>query len=168
MKRFLSLALALVLGVTLCLGLAAVPVLAMGGGGGNGADNESAKAKKTNPDFVQAKGLIEASNYAAAIPLLQAVVAAEPKNADAFNYLGYSQRKLGDRQAALTNYLRAIVLKPEHLGANEYLGELYLEMGQLDKAQERLKVLDDACFWGCEEYRELKAAIKAYRAKASS
>ena len=162
MKRFLSLVLALGLGVTLSLGSAAGPVLAMGGGGG------SATAKKTNPDYLRAKGLIAASKYAAAVPLLQAVVATEPKNADAFNYLGYSQRKLGDRQAAMTNYLRALALKPEHLGANEYLGELYLEMGQFEKAQERLKVLDGACFFGCEEYRELKAAIKAYRAKASS
>ena len=162
MKRFLSLVLALGLGVTLSLGPAAGPVLAMGGGGG------SATAKKTNPDYLRAKGLIAASKYAAAVPLLQAVVATEPKDADAFNYLGYSQRKLGDRQAALTNYLRALALKPEHLGANEYLGELYLEMGQFEKAQERLKVLDGACFFGCEEYRELKAAIKAYRAKTSS
>ncbi len=162
MKRFLSLALALGLGVTLSLGPAAGPVLAMGGG------NDSATENKTNPDYVRAKDLIKAWNYAAAVPLLQAVVAADAKNADAFNYLGYSQRKLGDRQAALTNYLRALALKPEHLGANEYLGELYLEMGQFEMAQERLKVLDGACFFGCEEYRELKAAIKAYRAKASS
>ncbi len=26
-------------------------------------------------------------------------------------------------------------MEPEHLGANEYLGELYLEMKQKDKAQ---------------------------------
>ncbi len=162
MKRFLSLALALGLGVTLSLGPAAGPVLAMGGG------NDSATAKKTNPDYVRAEKLIAASDYAAAVPLLQAVVAAEPKNADAFNDLGYSQRELGDRQAALTSYLKAIELKPKHLGANEYLGELYLEMGQLEKARKRLKVLDGACFFGCEEYRDLKAAIKAYRAKSTS
>ncbi|MEE8535919.1 MAG: tetratricopeptide repeat protein, partial [Kiloniellales bacterium] len=135
---------------------------AMGGG------IDSATAKKTNPDYVRAKDLIKAWNYAAAVPLLQAVVAAEPKNPDAHNDLGYSQRKLGDRQAALTSYLKAIELKPKHLGANEYLGELYLEMGQLEKAQGRLEVLDGACFFGCEEYRDLKAAIKAYRAKSTS
>ena len=41
-------------------------------------------------------------------------------------------------------------------------------MGQLDKARERLDVLDSACFFGCEEYRELKAAIKAYEKKVGS
>lgn len=166
MRRFLSLALALGLGMTMSLGPAAGPVLAMGGG--NGGDNGKTAAKKTNPEYVRAKKLIAASDYAAAVPLLQAVVVAEPRNADAHNDLGYSQRKLGDRRAALTSYLKALELKPKHLGANEYLGELYLEMGQLDMAQKRLKVLDRACFFGCEEYRELKAAIKAYLAKASS
>jgi hypothetical protein len=38
-------------------------------------------------------------------------------------------------------------------------------MGQLDKAKERLKVLDGACFFGCEEYTDLKEAISAYEAK---
>lgn len=38
----------------------------------------------------------------------------------------------------------------------------------MDKAKERLKVLDDACFFGCDEYRELKAKIKIYQAKAGS
>ena len=111
---------------------------------------------------------MEAGKYAAAIPLLQKTVAKESKNADAYNLLGYSHRNLGDVEAALTHYGRALELDPKHRGANEYLGELYLELGRLDEAQERLAVLDKACFFGCEEYRELKGLIAAYQAKTGS
>ncbi len=50
-----------------------------------------------------------------------------------------------------------------HRGANEYLGELYLQTGDLAKAKERLEKLDDICFFGCGEYNDLKAAIEAYK-----
>ncbi len=111
---------------------------------------------------------MEAGKYAAANPLLQKTVAKESKNADAYNLLGYSHRKLGDVEMAMAHYGRALELDPKHRGANEYLGELYLELGRLDEAQERLAVLDKACFFGCEEYRELKGLIAAYQAKTGS
>ena len=124
-----------------------------------GGSNDSASMK--NADYAQATKLIQAGDFGAAVPLLQKVVTADP------NYLGYSERKQGHMDAAMAHYMKALSLKPEHRGANEYLGELYLEMGQLDKAKERLDVLDKACFFGCEEYRELKEKIKDYQAKAS-
>jgi len=117
-----------------------------------------------NPDLAQAQKLIDSDDYAGAIPLLEKVLAADPKNADALNNLGYSQRKLGDREMALKNYEAALAIDPEHLGANEYLGELYLEMDQLDKAEARLAVLDKACLFGCEEYSDLEESIEAYKA----
>ena len=116
-----------------------------------------------NKDLAAAVTLIEKGGYAEALPLLEKAVAAEPKNADAYNYLGYSHRKLGDREKAFVFYRKALEIKPRHLGANEYLGELYLEMGELQKAEERLAVLDKACFFGCDEYSDLKEAIEAYK-----
>ena len=116
-----------------------------------------------NRDLAAAEKLIYKGNYAEAIPLLEKAIAAEPKNADAYNYLGYSHRKLGDREKALVFYTKALEIKPRHLGANEYLGELYLEQGELEKAEERLAVLDKACFFGCDEYTELKESIEAYK-----
>ncbi len=116
-----------------------------------------------NRDLAEAVKLIDKWDYAKAIPLLEKVVAAEPKNADAYNYLGYSHRKLGNRDKALAFYSKALEIKPRHLGANEYLGELYLEQGQLEKAEERLAVLDKACFFGCDEYSDLKKAIEDYK-----
>ena len=118
-----------------------------------------------NEDLVRGAALIEQGKYAEAIPLLRRATAAEPKNADAYNYLGFTHRKLGDREVALGYYQKALDIMPRHLGANEYLGELYLEMGELEKAEERLDVLDWACLFGCEEYTDLKNAIKAYKAR---
>ena len=157
MTGFMRLSLAL----ALCGALGAGQALAFGGGGGT-------SAKEDNPDYAQAVKLVDAGDYAGAIPLLEKSIAADPTNADAHNYLGFSHRKLGNVDVALTHYGKALELNPKHRAANEYLGELYLDLGQLDKAKERLAVLDGACFFGCEEYRELKAKIKAYQAKASS
>jgi tetratricopeptide (TPR) repeat protein len=138
------------------LSLAGGPVLAAGGGGGSSTKD---------PNYTKAEQFIEAGKYADAIHLLEKVVAANDKSADAFNYLGYSYRQLGRFDAALEHYQAALRLEPEHLGANEYLGEMYLQLGELEKAEERLKVLDGACFFGCEEYSELKKAIADYKAR---
>ena len=76
-----------------------------------------------------------------------------------------SQRKLKRFDEALVNYQKALAIEPEHRGANEYLGELYLQTGQLDKAVERLKVLDEACYFGCDEFDQLEQAIENYRSE---
>ncbi len=149
-----------ILTLALCLILGAGQALAISGGSKTGSAQ--------NPDYARAVKLFEGGDYAGAIPLLRKTVAADSGHADADTLLGFSHRKLGDVEAALTHYGKALALKPKHRGANEYLGELYLELGDLAKAEERLKVLDKACFFGCEEYSELKANIKAYIAQAGS
>ncbi len=111
-----------------------------------------------------AEKAIKAGNYNRAIDLLKKVVAKDSQNADAWNYLGFSQRKLKRFDQALGAYGKALAIDPEHRGANEYLGELYLQTGDLAKAKERLKKLDDICTFGCEEFDDLKQAIKAYEA----
>ena len=111
---------------------------------------------------------IEAGNYQRAIELLQKTVARDSQNADAWNYLGLSQRKLKRFDQAFGAYQKALAIDPDHRGANEYLGELYLQTGDLEKAKERLKKLDDVCFLGCDEFDDLKQAIKAYEASHKS
>ena len=111
-----------------------------------------------------AEKAVKAGNYNRAIELLQKVVAGDSQNANAWNYLGFSQRKLKKFDQALGAYQKALAIDPEHRGANEYLGELYLQTGNLAKAKERLKKLDDVCTFGCEELDDLKQAIKAYEA----
>jgi tetratricopeptide (TPR) repeat protein len=54
---------------------------------------------------------------------------------EAWNYLGYSQRKLGDYQAALSAYDRALSLKPDYAQAIEYRGHAYLGLNRLAEAK---------------------------------
>lgn len=126
---------------------------------------DSNPAPKVSGDYQRGVKAVRTGNYGAALPLLQNVVSKNPRNADAWNFIGYSHRKLKRFVQALMAYQKALAIKPDHRGANEYIGELYLETGKPEKARERLKVLDSACFFGCEEFDELKAAIAAYEAK---
>ena len=112
--------------------------------------------------------LIDADDYEMAISELEMALGKSPDDADLLNLLAYSQRKLMRFDEALVNYQKALKIEPEHRGANEYLGELYLQLGQLDDALERLQVLDDACFFGCGEFDELEEEIGIYRSKNSS
>ncbi|MDJ0776416.1 MAG: tetratricopeptide repeat protein [Gammaproteobacteria bacterium] len=107
--------------------------------------------------------LIEASEYEQAIEKLAVALQDSPQDADLLNLYAFSNRKLARFDVALEHYMKALAVEPEHRGANEYLGELYLQMGELDKAEERLVVLDDACFFGCREYDMLEQAIREYR-----
>lgn len=140
-------------------------VWAMGGGGGGSSAGSSGGSRSVttakDADYQAAEQAVKAQNFNVAIPLLQKVVQHNPMNADAWNYLGFSNRKLGNFPEALADYEKALAIDPDHLGANEYLGELYLQTGDMPKAQERLAKLDKLCTFGCEEYRALKAAIEA-------
>ena len=120
---------------------------------------------KKAPEMVEAEKAISANNYEAAIPLLEKVVAKEAKNADALNYLGYSYRKLGNFETSKSYYDKALAADPKHRGAHEYIGELYLKLGDLQSAEKHLERLDDLCFFGCDEYYDLKEAIEQYKAE---
>jgi len=112
--------------------------------------------------------LIEKQQFQQAIKELDTALQDDPDDADLLNLLAYSHRKLEHFDIALDYYQQALKIKPKHRGANEYLGELYLILGQLEKAEERLAILDKACFFGCGEYDQLKQAIQEYRRKNSS
>lgn len=125
---------------------------------------DTAPAKARDARYVEAEKAVKAKDWAKAIALLEQVIAATPRDADALNYLGYSYRKQGDKAKALTYYTRALESDPNHLGANEYLGELYLQMNEVAKAEERLAHLARICNSSCEEYRELRDEIAKFKA----
>jgi Flp pilus assembly protein TadD len=146
----------------LALGTSA-PSFAAGGGGG-GVDQPAAATKPVDPSFAQAKAMIEAKNYAAAMPLLQQVVAKNPRDADAYVLMGYATRKSGDANGSLQYYNQALGLDPKHIGAHEYIGEAYLMLGRPAEAEQHLARLDSLCVFGCTEYRMLKTAVANYKA----
>src|SRR6185503_7646019 len=87
-------------------------------------------------------------------------------SADWNNLMGYSHRKAKtpDYAAAERYYTEALRIDPKHRGALEYSGELYLQLGDLGKAEERLSLLDKACFLPCEEFNDLKKAVVKFKA----
>ena len=151
--------------------LAAAAVLSLGfstlafAAGGGGSDSQPIQSTKpVDPNFTRAKAMIETNkDYANALPLLQQVVAKDPRNADAYNLMGYATRKSGDANGSLQYYNTALGLDPKHIGAHEYVGEAYLQLDRLPEAEQHLARLDSLCTFGCTEYRELKAAVAAYK-----
>ncbi len=125
-----------------------------------GSSSSSTQPKADN--YENGVKAVKAADYRTAIMLLNKVVVAKPKDADAWNYIGFSNRKLKRFDKALNAYQKALSIDPDHRGANEYLGELYLQTDDLANARKRLEKLDDICTFGCEEYNDLKAAIAAY------
>ena len=96
------------------------------------------------------------SLYEKALKLLISSNEKKPNKPDTLNYLGFTSRKLGDFENGENYYLQGLNIDPEHIGINEYLGELYVATNRHNLAVERLEVLKDC---NCEEYEDLKAII---------
>jgi Flp pilus assembly protein TadD len=144
--------------------LAAPLAVADGGGSGGGADMA---ADAASPEVAQAVKLIVAGRHADAIPLLKQHVAKAPTDASAQNWLGFAYRKSGNLDAAFMHYDQALKIDPKHRGAHEYVGEAYLMVGNLAKAEEHLKALDKLCWLPCEQHADLKRAIADYKANGN-
>ena len=112
------------------------------------------------PDLTSVRAKIKAKDYAAALTELRDL-AEDIQQADVYNLLGYTLRKTGDVKTSLTYYTKALELQPDHKAAREYLGELYVETGNMEKAKEQLAALAKLCPGGCEERDDLQKAINA-------
>lgn len=153
--------------------LALLAALALSGpaanaAGGGDSPSPGAASAPEDPDYVAGKQAVEARNWQAALQAFSSVVAKDPGNANAHNYLGYTHRKSGNLDLAFKHYGEALRIDPRHRGAHEYVGEAYLMTGNLAKAEEHLNALDRICFFGCEEYRDLKKAVTEYRQQAAN
>jgi len=143
-------------------------LLAMGNAFADGGSSEPPRA----PDKLDGvRAQIAAKNWSGAIDELKRLN--DSGNADWNNLMGYSLRKgpTPDFAGAEKFYNEALRIDPKHRGALEYSGELYLQIGDLARAEQRLAALDKACFLPCAEYSDLKKAIAQYKAnggKASS
>ena len=120
-----------------------------------------------DPDFAAGRAAIDARDWPAAIRALSSAALRDTRNADIQNYLGYAYRHTGQMDRAFEHYQRALQLNPRHRGAHEYLGEAYLLVNDLPKAEVHLAALEKICLIPCEEYDDLKKAIAEYRRKAA-
>lgn len=109
--------------------------------------------------YGEAVRLIHQDRYEDAIAQLYQASAIVGPHPDILNYLGYSHRKLGKFDKAQGYYAQALKINPDHLGATEYLGELYLEIGEIKKAKRQLAKLDRLCDFGCAEREDLARQI---------
>ena len=102
------------------------------------------KLKKAKKRYEKAQKLLLKSNKKCA------------NKADTLNYLGFTTRKLGDYENGEKYYLEGLAIDPNHIGINEYLGELYVVTNRINLAKERLEILKSC---NCEEYQDLKDII---------
>ncbi len=110
--------------------------------------------------YAEAVGLINQERFPDALDALSRAEAAVGPHPDVLNYMGFASRKLGRFDAALAYYSEALRIDPNHLGATEYLGELYLQMGDVARARRQLAQLDQLCAYGCEQREELARWIE--------
>ena len=133
-----------------------------------GSDSTSSKIKSNYDKAVESikfakkyesKGKLEKAKkrYAKAQKLLLKSNSEKPNKADTLNYLGFTTRKLGDYENGEKYYLQGLKIEPNHIGINEYLGELYVVTNRLNLAKERLKILENC---NCKEYTQLKEVIE--------
>ena len=133
-----------------------------------GSSDDSSSKVKSNYDKAvtiiksakkyEKKGKTEKANkrYEKALTLLIKSNEKNPNKADTLNYLGFTTRKLGDYAGGEKYYLQGLVLEPNHIGINEYLGELYVVTNRIDLSKERLNILMSC---NCNEYEELNEII---------
>ncbi len=140
------------------LGLALLPAPAL-------ADptDETPAGAQLDPDYAAGRAAIEARNWDVAIWALSSAALRDTRNADIQNYLGYAYRHTGQLELAFKHYRRALQLNPRHRGAHEYIGEAYLMVKDLARAEEHLNALRSICLIPCAEYGDLEKAIAAYR-----
>ena len=125
------------------------------------------KAAALDPDFAAGRAAIDAKQWETAIRTLSSAALRDTRNADIQNYLGYAYRHTGQMDLAFKHYERALQLNPRHRGAHEYVGEAYLMVNDLAKAEAHLSALKTICLIPCEEYSDLEKAIAEYRRKAA-
>lgn len=117
--------------------------------------------------LTKARDLVKTGSWPEAIDELKRVN--DRRSADWHNLMGFAHRKLAtpDLAAAARHYDEALRIKPDHLGALEYAGELHLMQGDLPRAEARLQALSKACPQGCEELEDLKAGIAKFKANGN-
>ena len=144
----------------LSLLLAATPVAA------TGALAVDVVSSRDAPDLTSVRAKIKAKDFKAALAELTPLLETH-QHADVYNLTGFSLRKTGDYKQAYTFYRKALDFDPEHKGALEYLGELYVETGEIDKAKQNVALLQKLCPGGCEELADLERALARASAKVN-
>ena len=90
--------------------------------------------EKAKQAYAQGKRLYEAKEYQKALEAFREAIAAEPKYASAYNYLGLTYKKLGLYDEAAEAYVKAIQLQPQNYVFLFNLGMLMYVANSYDNA----------------------------------
>jgi tetratricopeptide (TPR) repeat protein len=107
--------------------------------------------------------LARAGKYEQALTYLNQ--AKNPEDPRFLTYIGFATRKLGDHDKAMGYYDRALAIDANFVIARAYLGEAFLDKGELSKAVDQLGEIERRCGTSCIEYQELQVQIDAFKAK---
>ena len=122
------------------------------------ADVKKPEKQKQGMIYDYGKWLAKNGDFAEAIATLQ--LAPDQSDPRVLNYLGYSHRKLGKLDQALGYYHAAVAQDPDFSLVREYLGEAYIQLGELEAAREQLTQIERICGGrSCGEYGQLADLI---------
>ncbi len=107
--------------------------------------------------YQQGRALAKEGHYDWALDVLALVQ--NQNDPRVLNYVGYSHRKAGRLEIGINYYRKALAINPNFVLAREYLGEGYVAAGRVDLARIELAEIEKRCGLGCEEYKDLAAAI---------
>ena len=111
-------------------------------------------------EYLKAENFINNKDFKSAIKVLKDLMTEDPNGytkADLYNYLGFATRKLSnpDYELAESYYLKALEINNNHIGAMEYLGELYVETDRTDEALVLLSRIKMVAGDNSSEYKDL-------------
>lgn len=123
-----------------------------------------AKAGTSSADlFYAGYWLARTGKYQEALGYLSLADKSDPR---VVTYIGFATRKLGDVDAALPFYRRALELNPNYSVARAYMGEAFLQKNEPAKAKAELAEIATRCGTGCAEYLDLAQHITDFEKKA--
>ena len=132
--------------------------------GSSSSSSASTNNVDVNIEFNRAKKLIYKKDYAKGLKILKDIENERPfgySKADLYNYMGFASRKQKDPDYinAENYYLKALSLDADHIGALEYLGELYYETDRASEAKSLLEKLGEVAGKDSTEYKELSELL---------
>ena len=153
----------------LILALSLLPGAALAAGGAD-ANTPAGPVFPKDPVLERVSAATARQDWTGAQAILKDALQGSPDNADYHNMYAYTIRKgpNPDMSLVFQHYNKALAIDPKHLGAHEYLGEAYLQVGNLAKAKEELAAIDKLCFFSCDEYTLLKKAVADFETKQAA
>ena len=79
--------------------------------------------------------------------------------------IGFTLRKLGRVDEAMGYYQRVLAAHPERTTTRQYLGEAFLQIGDVGRAREQLAEIGKRCGTACEDYQLLADEIARFEAR---